>query len=110
MGCGHEFHTKCIFQWLQKPDGTASCPCCRREPGEMERIVSHPVEDEDEDEDDYDEELEDFEAQLRFTTIALGLVNRPNSNIGSYATKIQTMWRGFSIRRQYDAAKILISL
>ena len=112
MGCGHEFHTKCLFQWLQKPEGTASCPCCRREPGEMERVVSHPIEEEDDEdeEDDYDEELDNFEEHLlRMTAIAMGLV-MPDSQIGSCATKIQTVWRGFSVRRQYDVAKILTSL
>lgn len=110
MGCGHEFHMKCLFQWLQKPDGTATCPCCRREPGEMERLVS-PDDDDDYDED-YDEELDNFEEQmlLRLTSIAMEIVIPPNSQIGICATKIQKMWRGFSVRRHYDAAKILISL
>ena len=58
MGCGHEFHMKCLVQWLQKPDGTGSCPCCRREPGEMERLVS-PVEDEEYEDDNESVESDD---------------------------------------------------
>jgi hypothetical protein len=50
MGCGHQFHTKCLVQWLQKPDGTGSCPYCRKAPGEMERLVQPPVADNDDDE------------------------------------------------------------
>jgi len=36
MSCGHEFHVRCIVQWLQKPN--ANCPCCRKEPTELERL------------------------------------------------------------------------
>lgn len=36
LGCGHEFHIKCVGQWLLS--GSASCPLCRKESGEMERI------------------------------------------------------------------------
>jgi len=39
LGCGHEFHIKCVGQWLLS--GSASCPLCRKESGEMERICSH---------------------------------------------------------------------
>jgi len=31
---------RCIVQWLQKPDGSGNCPCCRAEPGEKERLVA----------------------------------------------------------------------
>ena len=36
LGCGHEFHIKCVGQWLLS--GSASCPLCRKESGELERI------------------------------------------------------------------------
>lgn len=57
MGCGHEFHTKCLVQWLQKPDGTGSCPYCRKAPGEMERLVCPQDEEDAEDEEDEEDEL-----------------------------------------------------
>lgn len=61
MSCGHEFHMRCIVQWLQKPDGTGNCPCCRAEPVEKERLVAAPAyddSDEEEDEDDDDESID----------------------------------------------------
>ena len=36
LGCGHEFHIKCVGQWLLS--GSSSCPLCRKESGELERI------------------------------------------------------------------------
>lgn len=45
MSCGHEYHMRCLFQWLQKPDGTGNCPCCRHEPTEHERLVVPPAEE-----------------------------------------------------------------
>jgi len=52
MSCGHQFHLRCITQWLQKPDGTGNCPCCRGEPKEEERLVAAAVESDSEDEDE----------------------------------------------------------
>lgn len=40
LGCGHEFHLKCVVTWLQREDGAGTCPCCRAEPGELEQIRS----------------------------------------------------------------------
>ena len=51
MSCGHEFHMRCLVQWLQKPDGSGNCPCCRAEPSELERLVAAPVDSDDEDDD-----------------------------------------------------------
>jgi len=39
LSCGHEFHLVCVVPWLQKPDGSGNCPCCRKEPTELERLV-----------------------------------------------------------------------
>ena len=50
LGCGHEFHIKCVGQWLLS--GSASCPYCRKEAGDMERIVKLS----DSDSDTYDSE------------------------------------------------------
>jgi ankyrin repeat protein len=57
MSCGHEFHMRCLVQWLQKPDGTGNCPCCRAEPSENERLVA-PAESDDDESDD-ESEVED---------------------------------------------------
>lgn len=48
LGCGHEFHIKCVGQWLLS--GSATCPYCRKESGEMERIIKLS----DSDSDTYD--------------------------------------------------------
>ena len=51
LGCGHEFHLKCVVTWLQREDGAGTCPCCRAEPGELEQIrASVGEEDYDDDE------------------------------------------------------------
>jgi ankyrin repeat protein len=55
MSCGHEFHMRCIVQWLQKPDGSGNCPCCRAEPTELERLVAAPT-DSDSDSEYSDDE------------------------------------------------------
>lgn len=52
MSCGHEYHMRCLFQWLQKPDGTGNCPCCRHEPTEHERLVAPPADSDSEYSDD----------------------------------------------------------
>ena len=49
MSCGHEFHLRCLVQWLQQPSGAGSCPCCRREPGDLERVLPPPVDEDDDD-------------------------------------------------------------
>ena len=68
MSCGHEFHMRCLVQWLQKPDGSGSCPCCRKEPGELERLMAPPVDSEDDsdedDDDDDDSDEDDYDAVL----------------------------------------------
>lgn len=51
LGCGHAFHLKCVVTWLQREDGAGTCPCCRTEPGELERIRDS----EEPGEDDYDD-------------------------------------------------------
>ena len=45
LGCGHKFHTSCIFNWFSR--GTNTCPMCRAEVKEMKRsrkIKLPPVE------------------------------------------------------------------
>ena len=64
MSCKHEFHMRCLVQWLQKPDGTATCPCCRQTPTPMEQLVAPPSDsDSDSDSDSEDEEVEDEEVE-----------------------------------------------
>ena len=65
MSCKHEFHMRCLVQWLQKPDGTATCPCCRHAPTPMEQLVPPPS---DSDSEDEDEDEDEDEAETTNTT------------------------------------------
>lgn len=62
MSCGHEYHMRCLFQWLQKPDGTGNCPCCRHEPTEHERLVAPST-------DDSDSEYSDGESEADMSSV-----------------------------------------
>jgi hypothetical protein len=42
LGCAHTFHTACIGRWTSQ--STPSCPLCRKELGDTERIVKPFVE------------------------------------------------------------------
>lgn len=57
LSCGHEFHMRCIVQWMQKPDGSGNCPCCRAEPTELERLVAAPTDSDSESEFSDDESV-----------------------------------------------------
>jgi hypothetical protein len=54
LACSHVYHLGCVGKWLQTHD---TCPLCRAEPTEKEKIAS-PVEEEEEDdeEDSYEED------------------------------------------------------
>ena len=57
LGCGHEFHLKCVVTWLQRDDGAGTCPCCRAEPGELEQIRASDSASEDEESEDGSESV-----------------------------------------------------
>lgn len=52
--CGHPFHLGCIGRWILKNE---SCPNCRHDFVEKEKILED--EEEEEEDDDYDEDDED---------------------------------------------------
>ena len=65
MSCGHEFHMTCIVRWMQKPDGASTCPYCRAEPSDKERLVAAPEEsDESDEEEDEGEEIDNVTALM----------------------------------------------
>lgn len=39
LACSHSYHLKCIATWLSNND---SCPCCRKEVNEHEKLSGHP--------------------------------------------------------------------
>ena len=63
LSCSHSFHFSCLTSWFKTQTGnelTQSCPCCRHESNEHEKMATErPIEDEDEDEDDEDEDDEE---------------------------------------------------
>lgn len=67
MSCGHEYHMRCLFQWLQKPDGSGNCPCCRHEPTEHERLVAPSADDSDSEysDDESETDMSSFTALMR---------------------------------------------
>jgi hypothetical protein len=63
LGCGHKFHMMCVVRWFQDQTGPSTCPCCRRESGQLDNV---PLVEEGEDDESIgswavDEEEEDDE-------------------------------------------------
>ena len=58
--CGHSYHFSCISHWYAKQE-SASCPCCRKEPGEKEKMPQIQYEDEEGSDDEEEEEFEEVE-------------------------------------------------
>ena len=58
--CGHSYHFSCISHWYAKQE-VASCPCCRKEPGEKEKMPEIQYEDEEGSDDEEEEEFEEVE-------------------------------------------------
>ena len=40
LSCSHEYHLGCIVSWLSKKD---TCPCCRNEVSEYEKVKKDPL-------------------------------------------------------------------
>lgn len=59
MACNHSFHFFCLSKWfISQPDDTQSCPCCRREASDLEKV---PVSEDFPEESEYDSEDDDDE-------------------------------------------------
>jgi hypothetical protein len=56
MACGHCFHIGCLSRWLNKNE---TCPYCRHEANEHERIEEDKEQDEDDDNEDDDESVDE---------------------------------------------------
>lgn len=59
LSCGHQFHIGCLGRWLMKNE---SCPYCRHEANDKEKIAEDEEESEYED-DDYEEEVDSDEEE-----------------------------------------------
>lgn len=73
LGCCHHFHLGCIGRWVLKNE---SCPLCRHELGEQERIAEDDPDatevDEEEWIDDDDDESEDEMPNIRWRRVGVG--------------------------------------
>jgi hypothetical protein len=60
MACGHCFHIKCIGRWLNNNE---TCPYCRHEANEHERIEEDKEEDDASEDDDEDDDSVESEGE-----------------------------------------------
>ena len=67
MSCSHEFHIRCLVQWLQTPKGSGNCPCCRKEPTALERLAPYEGSEYDSEYSDEPEESEGSEGSQEST-------------------------------------------
>jgi hypothetical protein len=116
------------MRWLQTVQ--LRCPCCRREPGELEIYIpkeenssEYPLEDSSEDSLEYS--LEDSLEYSSEDSLEYSLENSEtysqqekmqqlmiaDSELKAYSAKtIQKAWNVFLINKQYEAAKAILSL
>ena len=75
LSCSHSFHFSCLTSWFKTQTGnelTQSCPCCRHESNEHEKMATEsPVEDEDDEGDDEDDEEDEDEELTEEEELAL---------------------------------------
>lgn len=61
LACSHVYHLGCVGRWFQDH---SSCPLCRAEPCEKERIVADEEEEEEgEEEEEEEEEIPSFDEE-----------------------------------------------
>lgn len=58
LSCSHSYHISCLSQWFSMNSDTQSCPFCRHEANETEKLHS-VANDEDDDSDDEDDDEDD---------------------------------------------------
>jgi len=59
LSCSHSFHFNCLTKWFYaQPGEEQTCPCCRHEAGELERLPMQDEVPEDSDDEEADEEDE----------------------------------------------------
>ena len=107
MACSHSFHFGCLVKWFGSQadkDLHESCPCCRHEATEHERLPEGEPEESDEESDEESEEDSDEEsdAQLNFHLVSFrnfcikNSLSESKKNTEFYAAmRIQTAWRAY---------------
>jgi hypothetical protein len=131
LGCSHSFHLTCIVGWFQEQaakEETNTCPCCRRAAGDYDALPLPSARKHD----------EDVPAVLLLLPLASlsvrwirygeacwmtsdgmelwlsewsGEAEPPPSLMSAMldaTRKVQSLWRGFRVRREVCAAKILM--
>lgn len=132
FSCGHQFHYSCITRWMcsQLDEEVAeSCPCCRKQVGDYEKIpnslLATEFDADDENEDDINELMEEaIQNDIAIRIQAMWRGYRTRKHLSSFlqlffhsidllknqkAKHIQAIWRGYTTRRTISAALALIS-
>lgn len=130
LGCGHTFHMLCVVRWFSQQDGPSSCPCCRREAGQLDNLpMAEDLDEEaesDEEEDEDDDDMEDIEVVWHRTADGTWirywreahepLTWKPTTSepapaeLSAPITTIQALWRAHTVRSEMSAVSALIAL
>ena len=119
LSCSHSFHFSCLTHWFKTQahnELEESCPCCRHESNEYEKMPNTAVvadEDEDEDEDEEVEELSEQEsidlaaakerAAFRIAKLKKDLSKEAFEDYAS--SKISALFRGYCARYKVNEIK-----
>ena len=118
LSCSHTFHIKCLSKWFSKK---TTCPCCRHEANDTEKMhESEPEsESESESESDYDDRsfyqrasLEQLlklaaEERARHLFAKLKFLN-PAYEVELYSVKsIQAFYRNYRLLKEYNEIRKL---
>lgn len=73
LGCSHTYHLGCVSRWFLKE---TTCPLCRQETGEKEKILDVISESEEEDEEEEIEEEDDDIPEFNDAVHALWMMRK----------------------------------
>jgi hypothetical protein len=112
LSCSHPFHFSCLSSWFVKQacqGSNQTCPLCRHESNEFEKIPDNDAQGEDEDEDEDEDEEEEEGSPLiswaseratgKFQTLKATM--SPEDLQTHAAILIKACWRGYQDRLLY---------
>ena len=100
LGCSHVFHFRCIVKWFDSQvenDIKESCPCCRHEATEHEKLPEPvPEEESMESDDDREEQIaQDAREERAYAKFVWLRATKSREDLEDYAaSKIAAMMRG----------------
>ncbi len=112
----------CVVRWFSQQDGPSSCPCCRREAGELDNVPYLADEEETDYESDDDEEAIEIVwhraadgTWIRHWREAAPLTWKPShgaapTELTDPIATIQSLWRGYTVRSDLAVAGALLAL